>query len=165
MGFMSDGLSVRDVSKKHPLHWPAWIWVVGGLIAGGVLIVGTIVEISHGIEGDPDVIWLDVFKAFGLRCFNILILIASAVTMLIKRKIGWIFALVTLAFTLVYRSVSWIWWLFRGEIEAETTGQLLLLLIVVVLTFGIPIAWLIYFIRARKGYWPSKSNPVISPNL
>jgi len=161
---MSDGLSVRDVSKKHPLHWPAWIWVVGGLIAGGVLIVGTIVEISHGIEGDPDVIWLDVFKAFGLRCFNILILIASAVTMLIKRKIGWIFALVTLAFTLVYRSVSWIWWLFRGEIEAETTGQLLFLLIVVVLTFGIPIAWLIYFIRARKGYWPSKSNPVISPN-
>ena len=138
--------------SKLPLPWPGWIWAVGSLIAAGGLIVVTIVKIIHGIEVDPDVIWLDIFKAYGLRCLNILVLIASAVTMLAKRKIGWIFALVALTIGLVYRSASWIWRLFRGGVEAETTGQLVFLLIVVVLTFGVPIVWLIYFIKARRRY-------------
>jgi hypothetical protein len=149
---MSDGLSVISVSKKPPLHWPGKIWVALSFIGAAGFIVLTIVEIIQGIEGDPDVIWLDIFKAYWLRWFNILVLIASGVTMLVKRKIGWFFALVTLSTGLVFRSVSWIWRLSKGGVEAETTGQLVLLLIVVVLTFGIPIAWLVYFIKARRRY-------------
>lgn len=140
------------MEPRQSLHWPAWIWIVGSLIAAGGFIVGAIVEIIHGIEVNPDVVWLDVLKADGLRCFNILLLIASGVTMLAKRKVGWFFALVALSIGLVFRSVSWIWRLSRGGIEAETTGQLVFLLIVVVLTFGIPIAWLMYFIKARRRY-------------
>lgn len=152
MGFMSDGLSVISVSKKPPLHWPGKIWVAVSFIGAAGFIIGTIVEIIQGIEGDPDVVWLDIFKAYWLRWFNILELTASGVTMFVKRKIGWFYALVALSAGLVFRSVSWIWRLSKGGVEAETTGQLVFLLISAVLSFGIPIAWLIYFIKARRRY-------------
>jgi hypothetical protein len=149
---MSDGLSVRSDSKKPPLHWPGKIWVALVFIGAAGFIVVTIVEIIHGIEVDPDVTLVEIFKAFGLRFLNILIAVAAAVTMLIRRKVGWFFAVVSLSIMFVYRVVGLIWQLSIGRIEAETTGQLVFIVIIAVLTFGIPIAWLIYFVKARRRY-------------
>jgi hypothetical protein len=152
LGFMSDGLSVRDVSKEPPLHWPGKIWVVLSFIGAAGFIVGTIVEIIQGIEGDPDVTLVEIFKAFGLRFLNILIGVAAAVAMLIKRKVGWFFAVVSLGIISVYRPVGLIWQLSSGRVGAETRGQVLLFVISAFLMLAIPVAWLVYFIKARRRY-------------
>ena len=149
---MSDGLSVRGVSKEPPLHWPGKIWVVLSFIGAAWLIVVTIVEIIYGIEFDPDVTLLEIFKAFGLRFLSILVAVATAVSMLIRRKVGWFFAVVNLSIISVYRPVGLIWQLSSGRIGAETRGQVLLFVTSAFLMLAIPVAWLVYFILARRRY-------------
>ena len=142
----------EEKAAPTKLHWPGKIWVALSFIGAAGFIVVTIVEIIQGIEVDPDVIWVDIFKAYWLRWFNILVLIASGVTMLVKRKAGWFFAVVSLSIISVYRPVGLIWQLCSGRVGAETRGQVLLFVISAFLMLAIPVAWLVYFILARRRY-------------
>lgn len=138
--------------SKLPLHWPGKIWVVLNFIGAVGLIVVAVAEIIRWIGFNPDLTLFEIFKAFGLRFLGMLVAVAAAVTMLIKRKTGWIFAVVGLGITLVYRVVGLIWQLSIGGIEAQTRGEVWFFAIAAVLMLAIPLVWLVYFIKARRRY-------------
>jgi hypothetical protein len=166
LGFMSDGLSVRSDSKKPPLHWPAWIWIVGNLIFAAIFITMLAVRMSRAIDAGWEITFQVYWQQAKFVSLIILLDLIAAITMLINRKVGLIAAFVRLAEMVYNRIYMSIKDLSKGELLVGLQGKSdywFWAALFLIIMFGIPIFWLIYFILARKRYWPPKSNPDIFP--
>jgi hypothetical protein len=146
----------EEKAAPTKLHWPAWVWIVGNLIVAAILIFHTVTEASRAIEQGYRVTFLVFLEVNMFELPHILLLIASSITMPFKRKVGWILALVTLAEVLIGHSITLIRDLSRGEFITRLPGisenVYLIVAATLVAMFGIPIVWLIYFIKARRRY-------------
>lgn len=142
---------MNEKVKQPSLHWPGWVWVIFVFIGAPYTIVRTVIQLSGDIEIDASLIWpIICFEA--IRYLTLALSILAAIMLLIKRKIGWILAIVTECIFVAlstYRLINWFAWENYKTLPAEEIPWAIILIL---LTVAIPVAWFVYFILARRRY-------------
>jgi uncharacterized membrane protein YhaH (DUF805 family) len=146
---MSDGLSVRDVSKKHPLHWPGIIWVVICFLQGGYGVIYFLLVVFYilSIKLGNSIPWpTKIIVQMATMLFIITPLsFTAAITMLRSRRAGWFTAIILLAVFLANN-------LIRMALANPFQSYTLKDWIHAAAVFIIGIVFLVYFIKARRRY-------------
>lgn len=147
--------------KQPPLHWPAWVWIIGHYLLGFGFLVRILEEvsfifISHRFFFYQHQPFFSVLFVIVSNFLYFPVCVTAATTMLINRKIGRRFAF----FTLIVSTLHFVLRVIPSEtltFRLPTYKPLTVTIWIVIsaLAIGVNIAWFVYFIRERKRYLPA----------
>ena len=139
---------VEEKAASSKLHWPGIIWVVWNFftVFNVAFGVGTILVITSPLfeRSSPEqLISLKIIMIAG-GVYAVFAL-AAAIAMLVKRRLGWILAFFVLGAStllIIFFGIG-MTVIFWADTEIWTAAAFAL---------AINVAWLVYFIKARRRY-------------
>lgn len=164
---VQEDIKTDDTGKRH-LHWGGWFWVVGNLVAAlpaVLIIIFIVIDTGGSFMGDSSYIvkvsFLDLF-------YNVVVIIlgiSAAVIMLLNRKQGWSFAMIVLGVGIFYATLIIVRDLsFKIGYGGGLPDCFYILPYSIFskegfVKLGVRIAFLVYFIFARKQYGVESTKP------
>lgn len=142
-----------EPGDKPPLEWKGWLWSLGNVVLGacGILLYTLSVGDKYfvSLQFLTDFLWDVGLLHYVFDIFPVMII--AGVVMLEFRKAGYLAALTSLVVIAMLLSVSVFVKLrlnfyisFKHIISVENISLLI--------QYGLTVAWLVYFIKARKRY-------------
>ncbi len=134
------GIAVKsgDTPEKQPLHWPGIVWVVGNFALSAYLLYLFIGRVIYPLDSGM-AMTLEVLRlVFVLACAG------SSVMLLVNRRIGYLLVFITLGISFAYFAFNMVY----GILTPHRSSGIMWLIYAGVVN----VAWLVYFIKARRRY-------------
>jgi hypothetical protein len=145
----------EEKAAPSKLHWPAWIWVIGNFLVAGYYIFGLILMLIDKVLIDPGV---SIAQIYFINIVNTILLLASAISIIVNRKVGWFVAIATILIIGFAESIITYWGMSLQEVLDKIASEPKVYVVVLIGFYVANAVWLIYFILARRRYLSLRSE-------
>lgn len=147
---------VEEKAKKQPLHWPAWVWIVGHFVLPAGFLINLLDRLSTPYGLNP------LFHPYLSNLERVYLIVAyfaylpisivAAITMIVNRRVGWVCAFVALFISTVYFAIRALPEQYQYGSPGDALTSNIFTAATSILAIGVNITWLVYFILARRRY-------------